>query len=169
MSYLPPADQFQDTAFEEFAVARSEWLNTFSDLEVAILCCTSRIGLICDARKTPLAVRLGNLKNAPASPRLSKASTDELKTLASSCEKLLTIRAAIVHSRMRYGTSDGTPAAFFQNALDAAEYQPVYTVLKLEDFERMRRDLAQLASRFDTVSPNPSAPPRPKPAAAAGP
>jgi hypothetical protein len=169
MSYLPPTDQFQDATSEKFAVTRSEWLDAFSELEVAILRCASRIGLNCDAKKTPLAVRLGNLRDAPASPRLSKSSANELKSLASACEKLLAIRAAIVHSKMRCGTYEGTPAAFFQNVLDAAESQPFHTVLKLDDFERMRSDLIRFAGRFDAITLNPSEPLRPKPAEAAGP
>lgn len=155
MTAPPCTDQFRNASLDGFAAARNNWLDAFSNLEIAILRCTARLGLSFDSRKMPLAVRLSRLKELPASPQLSKAGVLELNAVAPACDRLLAIRAAIVHSRLKYGTVDEIPVALFQNSLDAAEGLPVHTVLTLEQFEEMRLELGQLARRFDAVSAKP--------------
>jgi len=151
MTAQAPRRDFDADLAIMFATARSEWLDAFSRLEIAVLKCSERRGLAPAARGTPLRQRIAELRSIKASPDCARAIVDKLGKVTGSIEKLLPLRATIVHSALLTGKRDGTPVALFQNVLDAASGTPTYLVTTLEDLDRGRKQLAELTASLDSI------------------
>lgn len=169
MTAQPHQLDFETTQIAMFALARSNWLDRFSRLEVAVMRCVDRFCVEPSPRGMPLSQRLTMLSALTASPTCPKDKIEKLQKLVNECIRLLPLRATIVHSEMKIGSCDGKPAALFRNGTDVAGNLPIYVIMTEHDFLADRRSLQSLTDRLSNLLVSPSGPPRPKPAAAAGP
>ena len=154
------ARQF-DKASTLFAEARSDWLDSFSRLEVAVYrfelrCCAAPL-----PRGTPLKQRLPALLSNCGG---SNVPVQELQKLVRECEALLPLRATIVHSAMKTGMRDAGEVAIFQNAFDLAHAVPVFAEMTPREFARGINSLGRLANAFAKLGAKPSSPPPREPA-----
>jgi hypothetical protein len=150
-----------------FAGERSDWLDSFSRLEQAVLQCCERLCISRCARGKPFSQRLTMLAALPAGT-WPEASLKKLRKLVRECELLLPRRANVVHSIMKIERREGRYIAVFQNNIDAACDVPHFEILSAEDFASDRKALQSLADRFKSLA-TASSPLRPKRDAAAGP
>jgi hypothetical protein len=172
MTYQPNAGHFEAPrarSLEDFAIIRSDWMDAFARFEAAACACLVRFAGTCEARNVPFSQRLSALSSLTPGPHLPKKAKDLLTELAGSCQSLLTMRAAIVHSPMAYGERNALPAAFFQNALDFAQQLPLYVVMTESDFADTKADLTRRTRKLEGLLVSPSSPPQPTPGATAGP
>src|SRR5688572_6374762 len=100
MTAQPHQIEFSTKRVTLFAWARSQWLDSFSRLEIAVLRCGAQVGLQPQARGTPLCQRLSDLK-AQAPNLCSDATQKKLSELVRECEAFLPRRATMVHAVMR--------------------------------------------------------------------
>jgi hypothetical protein len=168
MTHHPPHDQFavRDQEAQIWGAARSHWLDAFADLELEVCKCSFRH---CGGpNKKNFAQRLADLATVERSPKLSRTDQPKLRELAAQCQLFLDLRATLVHSRMRLGTSDSVAVALFRNVADQARDLPSYVVMTLKEIQASVEKLRRLAAELRRFA-NPSSPPPPKPGAAAGP
>jgi hypothetical protein len=151
-----------------FARERSDWLDSFSQLEIAVLHCETILRAPAGPGGKPLSQRLTALKAVVPSPRCSNATLKELRKLVQECEALLPLRASIVHAVMQTGRLGDRDIALFQNSVDAARDFSTYLVMKQEDFVCSREALDRLTTGFEALATASSRPP-PKRAEATGP
>ena len=168
MTVQPDPIAFQIQPDHLFAGERSDWLDCFSRLEVAVLRCEVVFTPAVSPSTKPLGQRLTALKGVSASPRVSNDTLKALRERVRECEELLPLRASIVHAVMQTGRLGDNEVAFFQNSLDAARGSTTYLVLKQEDFIQSRHAMDLLAAGFEALATT-SSRPRPERAAAAGP
>ena len=133
------------------AAARSNWLDAFGNLEIAVIRCARRNGAKPHPKGTAFKQRLTELASLKPSPTLSKKNLANLQTLIQECLIFLPLRATIVHSSMQVGQKMGIDVALFQNAVDAADDTPCYVVLNEVDLTRGQNALNRLTQRFDTL------------------
>jgi hypothetical protein len=169
MSALPHASVFLPQGeSDSFVHLRSAFIDEFARLEIAVEHCLDRLHLGTDARKVCFAQRLAKLSKAAPGPHLSKEKAKALASLVQTCEPLQHLRASIVHAAMEFGSRGNEPVVLFRNVADIASHEPIYHVLTVPDFETQIEALKALTIRVSN-SLNPSSPPPPRPAAAAGP
>jgi hypothetical protein len=147
----------------DVALARSELLDAFSDLEARIS------GLLKVGKADVKCQHLG--AKVELFRKLQGISHPKRDQLAGTTADLLPLRADIVHSRMQIRTIDGTATGIFVNSQNQNEVHPLCRLLTAEDLRQFIRKLAQLTDelgKLGRVSPA-SSPPPPSPDAADGP
>ena len=152
MTAQPPASQFDSNGAAIFACARSDWLDDFSQLELAVRKCEERFNPARFPRGTPLSQRLPALAALKPSSSCSNDTLERLQKAVRACEAFLPLRASIVHSTLKTGKRGKSKVAIFQNSCDAVHGVPLYAVMTEEDFVRTGRVLRGLASEFTGLS-----------------
>jgi hypothetical protein len=153
MTAHPASEEFEARAHPspEFAEARNAWLDGFSQLEIAVRKFENRLCTAPAPRGTPLSQRLATLALAKPTSGCSEVAVQQLQKLVRECEKLLPLRATIVHSTMTLGRRDQSEVAIFQNSYDAANDIPLVAMLTQGDFARLGKRLRRLAHGFNTL------------------
>lgn len=134
---------------EDFYALRSELIDAFARLELAVTRCLNALGYAPDARKTTLGRRIADLSKAKPSPKLSKINAQALGRLPQDCEPLQRLRGCIVHGVMELGLRDGEPIALFRNVADIVADEPICHVLTPTDFRRRIEAVQAMADRIE--------------------
>lgn len=145
-----------------FPALRSDFIDEFVRLEIALGSCLKRLEIKTDPRKIGFGQRLERLSKAKASSKLSGTKAADLPGLCEDCGQLQRLRSSIVHGVMELGRRDSRPVALFRNAADTEEL--VYHVLSAAEFRDAICDLKTMTNRVRNCLNQPFSPPRPKPA-----
>lgn len=105
-----------------FAVARSQCMDAFARLELAVGHAALRLGLT--RNKDCLGRRVASLGKAVPSSALSKANHAKLPDWIRETETLVEIRATLVHAVMQIGLFGGSKRAVFANVADQLAHSP---------------------------------------------
>jgi hypothetical protein len=162
------SSSFPSTVPMEFACLRSEFIDEFARLEIAVGHCLRRLDLQQNLRKCCFDQLVGKLAKAKPGPKLSRKNVAELARLPEACQPFQHLRASIVHGVMTIVSGDGARLALFRNAADVLDNSHACYALSLEDLRNRIHELAAITERVRTIA-SPSSPPRPAPAEAAGP
>jgi hypothetical protein len=150
MTAQPQAASFRPgKEIEDFYALRSELIDAFARLELAVNRCLNTLGYAPDPRKTTLGRRIAELSKAKPSPRLSKINAHALGTLPQDCEPLQRLRGAIVHGAMELGLRVAEPIALFRNVADIVADEPICHVLTRADFRRRIDEVQAMADRIE--------------------
>lgn len=158
-------------AMIDFAIARTEFLDSFADLEAGVAKMLEKAGAA-PSLKEPFSHRLKAFKEIDKVSVVAKCRIGQRNSLAAGIAKILPIRADIVHSRMHVNELDGRPVALFVNAQLAPDQDAPARILTLDRLQQLTKLLAgYLAKLSDLKRPiNPaSSPPQPLPDVAGGP
>lgn len=168
MTAQPSALDFQSIVPTEFSRIRSEFIDEFSRLEIAVGRGLQKLGLEFDPRKCSFDQLVEKLSKAKPSPKLSKKNAAELARLAGVCHPFQNLRASMVHSIMEMVTRDDQALVPFRNVADVLHDMHVCYALTSTDLRGRIESLPEITRQVEkTISP--SSPPPPRPAAAAGP
>jgi hypothetical protein len=143
----------------DFAVARSSVLDAFAELELAI---NHRLAIGGSKPNftAPLGQKLGKIANA-----LPTATIEE-------CLELTTLRAAIVHSKLRI-LPDAPSCAIYMNTTLRMDDFPMALALTIEQHAKLAANARRVAGEIKRAplesNPNPPSPLQPSPGAADGP
>ncbi len=172
MTFLTPQCDFDSTTAllpsQMFAINRSLWLDTFSDLENSLFKFLMKFDNVSDAKKSSFSERLKTLAKIEPSAQMSKERLKNLATLSTDLAPEIHIRNSLVHGKMTLGEHNQLAAAMFQNTADAAQGFPSYLIMTEIDFKCSREKLSKTSDRLIRYLTPPS-PPQPSPGAAAGP
>ncbi len=113
--------------------------------------------------------KIGLLKLLKPSSQLSKKDAAHIKQFCADFSLQITIRNALAHSSMTLGTKDGEDVAFFQKAIDCAAANPIYMVMKGNDFSTAIASLNDMAQQLDKMLTLPALPSQTKQAATTNP
>ena len=168
MTVQQPSSAFQSDAKTELLRLRSEFIDEFARLETAVGRRLQKVRIPFEVRKYGFDQMVKKLADAKPSPTLSKANAADLRRLQKDCEPLQRLRASIVHGVMEIAkTTDGETLAIFRNAADVIDPTDECYALTRDRLRQHIDDLATIRRRVEGLTA--SSPPRPKPAAAAGP
>lgn len=161
MTVQPPASAFRAT--EDFRALRSQLIDEFARLELAVSLCLCKLGHTIDPRKTTFSHQVTELSTATPSPSLSKGKAAALASLAGDCGPLKRLRTSVVHGVMEVGTLDGQSVALFRNVADIVGGELIYHVLTEAEFRSNIRAVALMTDRVKSSlnSPMPAARIRP--------
>ena len=123
----------------DLTLARSDFLDAFSDLETQI----HRILQSCGVPQStaPFKQRLESFRSAGKTPLIAKSNFPDRDRIADTIVELLPVRADIVHSHMKPCLIDGEAAALFINSQEANSRHPTGRAISLVQLKAM---LAQL-------------------------
>lgn len=167
MTVQPPAAAFRSNARTEFCRLRSDFVDAFVRLEMAVGRCLTRLDIAFDAKKCSFDQRIEKLSKAKPGTKLSRANAARLATLPHECEPFQRLRASMVHGVMTIAMTDDGEVAIFRNAADVIEDSQVCYALSAPDLRQQIAGLDALKATIESLtqpSPHP-----PKPAAKAGP
>ena len=133
---------------------RSDWLDAFADLEIAICRCASRY--CTEPAKRNLAQRLKDLEALDPNARLSRDKHARLGALVAECRQLMSFRGTLVHSHMRLGSIDNSNVALFRNVADETDE----VAMTVYQFRKSTENLRRLAGEFERLA-RPSPAPEP--------
>lgn len=153
----------------QFAQARSEFLDAFSDLEVAV----AKVLRSADAPISSEAFGhiLEKFKRVPPAPLLAKANLSRRNSLANEAIELLKVRADVVHSHMKVQVTKGGGRARFVNSRSVGTKAAIpreMTLQELVDVTQKTRSLVADIANLNRINP-PSSPLPPSRDAAGGP
>lgn len=168
MTVHSPASDFRLASPTEFACIRSEFIDEFARLEIAVGCCLQKLELEFDSRKCCFEQLVEKLSKAKPSPRLSKKQAAELAHLPEMCRPLQYLRASVVHGIMEIVNRDNVELALFRNAADVIKDIQICYALTSADFRARIETLAGITRQVRAITSPPS-PPQRAPAAAADP
>ncbi len=152
----------------DFHIARSVFLDAFSELEIAVgaLLATSAT---CRANdKKPFGQRIEDLKNLAPCPKISKEKCAKLPDKIARVHALLSIRSDIVHSQTEIANIDGIMHAIICNNIMSLQDQPYVRLVNLGHFKAFTGEAKKIANELRQFLNQPSSPPQPKPGAAGG-
>lgn len=161
----------RSTTLVDFSLARSDFLDSFADLEAAIWVKLEKSGMSPIARE-PFGNRLKAFRELPSGSQIAKCRINQRNQLADAVAKILPIRADLVHGRMRIAILDGEAVAMFTNATLAGDEDAPVRILTLARMrsisERLQRHTQTVGLLSKPVNP-PSSPPPPSQDAAVDP
>ena len=143
---------------EQFHIARSCLLDRFAEVEESVICLQARFGH--KANTATLGQRLEALRKVKAGPQLSTATVTQLQGAIQRLTELNALRVDVVHARMFVAPVAGGMRACFINSLECSEEFPSARLLTFEQFNKVNRELHELAAALTKVavkaSPNPA-------------
>ena len=151
---------------DEFARIRNRYLDQMALIEEKLVQIASKYGV--EPKNAPVSQILSKLLRAEGPHAVTDAThaaiTDALNDLA----PRLTMRADIVHSRMKLGTRGEAPVAEFRNARYVNATRAEVTCLTSEEFATEVRHLQSIEGKLRSAL-NPPAQRQPKQGAAGDP
>ena len=147
MTIQQTASAFRSGAHAEFARLRSDFMDGFARLEIAVGCRLKALDIPLERRKCGFDQQIEALAKAKPSPKLSKAEAVGLAGLPQDCEPLQRLRASMAHGVMEVVTGAAEPLAIFRNAVDVIEGLSACEALTRDDFRRYIEALAVLTGR----------------------
>lgn len=130
----------RSTAQLDFALARSDFLDSFADLEAAIWVVLDKSGTMLTA-KEPFGNRVKSFRELQSGTQLAKCRVNQKNQIADALLRLLPIRADLVHSRMQISVWDGEPVAIFTNAALADDPDALKRIMKLARLKTLTEKL----------------------------
>jgi hypothetical protein len=167
MTIQQPASAFRLDAHADFALLRSDFMDEFARLEVAVGRRLRRMDPIIDTRKSCFGQNVDKLARAKPCPGLSTKSAATLATFPQDCEPFQELRASLAHGVLEIATTEDGVLAIFRNAADVIEDAEQCYAFTKAIFQLRIRELATLRKRIEALTP--SLQPLPAPAGAAGP
>ncbi len=153
----------------ELLLARSDFLDAFADLEIAVTRILRSCGTV--TKGEPFSQKVKAFKTAEKTTLIAKSNHAMRDQIADEIFGLLQIRADIVHSRMTIRIIDGKVAASFLNVQEAGALFPPCRILihsEIKQLIEMTNRLTQRIRALNRASPA-SSPPPPSPGAAGAP
>jgi hypothetical protein len=150
MTALQSADHFPITQRDPFAMARSDWLDAFADLETGIAKCFARH--CAGKNKKNLSHRLDDLAALEAGPNLSCHQQGRLGALVVQCREAMLLRGTLVHSQMRIGLIDEVTVALFVNVAAEARKALGHVALTQQQFTHSIEELHRLSAELQTFA-----------------
>ncbi len=140
----------------DFHIARSVFLDAFSELEIAVcnLLATSLSSK--SNEKKSFGHRVEELKNLAPCHKISKEKCAKLPDKIARIHPLLSIRSDIVHSRIELANVDGIMHAKICNNIMSMQLQPYVRLLNLENFKTYSGDAKRLANELNQIINQPS-------------
>ena len=127
-----------DLGMAAFYRSRSEMLDSFADIEQALLAYVLKSDQKGFCITAPLGHKIEAAKKIPAGPRRSKDLKVQADNELSNLMELLPLRADIVHSRMEIAvTTAGKFIAIFQNSKDVTTHHPEALVFSHDELQRL--------------------------------
>jgi len=164
----PPRTLSQAEA--EVALARSDLLDAFSDLEARVTRFIAQGKLGTKGQHFGAKMLLfGNLEGIGLIAKTNYAKRDQL---ADKIISLLPLRADIVHSHMKLAKVDGIVTGVFVNSQCSDEAHPPCRLMTANDLRQFTRNLSKLAGELDNLKRAislASSPPQPSPGAKGAP
>jgi hypothetical protein len=137
------------TVPHDLHLARSRLLDSFSDLETVVRELARSTSACSDGAS--LAQRVEVLLQLEPSGTLSQERRDRIRTLLKNAQQLLSLRAAMVHSKLRTVTVDGQLVACFINS-KADRTQPYWAVhADLKQIRHLCKTVNELAKALREV------------------
>lgn len=128
---------------EQMQVARSSLLDSFADVEEAVICLQTKLGHKTSAAS--LGQRLTLVRKIKASPQLAKTSVAQLHGHLDRLAALNILRGDIVHARMCVASIAGETRACFINSRECQQEFPSARLLTHEQFVKLNSELRALA------------------------
>jgi hypothetical protein len=150
MTAQPDASVFRPAEDRgDFCALRSQLVDEFVRLELAVSRCLAGLRIEIDPRKTSFRQQVAALSKAKPCPSLSKDKAAGLATLPQDCERLQRLRASLVHGVMEPCLRNGELAASFRNVADVIGGELVYHVLTTADFRDSIASVRKMTQRVE--------------------
>ena len=131
-----------------FQIARSEVLDAFARLEIAVLTLLTECKTACNPTAC-LGQKLVILGKIPPGPKLSRKRKGEIDEARARAELLLPVRADVVHSQLE--VLPGEPQrALYQNPAGLGLPYASARVMSLEAHKQLAKDALEIATLLST-------------------
>ena len=147
MTVQQPASTFRPDAYSEFHRLRSDFMDEFARLEIAVGSRLNALEIPFDARKCGFDRLVGKLEKVTASCKLSKVGAADLRRLPKDCEPLQHLRASLAHGVLEIADTGDGLLAIFRNAADVIDGLSICYALTPADLRRKTSELAALTRR----------------------
>ena len=154
MTVQQPASAFQSDAHGEFVRLRSDFMDEFARLEIAVGRRLKRIHPEFDVRKFCFDRLVEKLAKEKPSHGLATESVATVASLPHDCEPFQQLRASMAHGVLEIATTNDGILAIFQNAADVIEGSDACYALTPAAFNRQIGRLAALRMRIEGLSPS---------------
>jgi heat shock protein HspQ len=140
----------------DFHIARSVFLDAFSELEIVVCKLLSTAPSFKGNEKKPFGHRVEELKNLTPSPKISKEKCAKISDKITRIHLLLSIRSDIVHSRIELANVDGVMHAKICNNIMSIKDQPYIRLINLQNFKAYSSEAKRLANELNQMLNQPS-------------
>jgi hypothetical protein len=147
----------------DFHIARSVFLDAFSELEIAVCKLLSTAASSKGNEKKPFGQRVEDLKNLKPCHKISKENCSKIPDKIIRIYPLLLIRSDIVHSRMELANVDGVMHAKICNNIMSIQDQPYVRLFNLQNFKDYASQAKRLANELNQIINQPTNPKTPSP------
>ncbi len=135
----------------DFHIARSMFLDAFSELEIAVCRLLSMSSTSKGSEKRSFGHRLEELKLVTPCHKISKEKCAKLADKIERILPLLSMRSDIVHSRIELVNVDGVMHAKIYNNIMSIHNQPYIRLLKLENFKAYSSEAKRIANELNQI------------------
>ena len=147
--------------FNDFHVARSIFLDAFSELEKAVSKLLSCSPTFNEVAKTPFGNRIQELKNLKPCQKISKEKCAKLSDKIDRIRPIMLIRSDIVHSEMNVVNLNGVMHAKICNNYTVVNDPTLVRLLNIECFKILTKEAKKLANELNQMFNPPSSPLQP--------
>jgi hypothetical protein len=142
-------DLARQSAQVELAQARSDFLDSFADLEAKVAGFLRLAGKLVNGE--PLSARIKGFRAIDGIAAIAKANNAKRDSIADQIAELLAIRADIVHSRLVTCIIDDIPTAKLINAQSRHEKYPSCRLLSQTDLQQLRKSVETLKTQMEEL------------------
>jgi hypothetical protein len=140
---------------ETYAKARSQCVDGFARLELAVISLSNRLGIVV-AQRALIGQRLKKLREPENVAKLTSGTSLDCSKLYDLVEQLLHERTDIVHSEMVIVSTETATMAIFQNSADIAAARPEARIYSLSALKTLGQSARELAGRLDALKLKPT-------------
>lgn len=158
---IESSSELKLATLNDFHIARSMFLDAFSELEIAVsrLLATANNSNSCSKR--PFGHRVDELKDLTPNSRLPKDKCAKISDKAARIYPILQIRSDIVHSRLYVVNMDGVMHSKICNNLTSLIDPTLVRLLNIECFKALTRESKKIANELNQILNPPSSPLQP--------